>query len=109
MEYEIRIFETDNGKRPFSEWLNNLRDIQAKAKIRLRLDRLAMGNFGDCKSVKEGVSELKIGFGPGYRVYFGRIGKQCVLLLAGGTKNSQQKDIEKAQEYLEEFQIREEK
>ncbi len=63
MEYEIRIFETDNGKRPFSEWLNNLRDIQAKAKIRLRLDRLAMGNFGDCKSVKEGVSELKIGFG----------------------------------------------
>jgi putative addiction module killer protein len=105
MEHEIRIFETSNGKRPFSEWLNNLRNIPVKAKIRLRLDRLAMGNFGDCKPVGAGVSELKIDFGPGYRIYFGKIGKQCVLLLSGGTKRSQQKDIEKAKEYFEEFKL----
>ncbi len=108
MEYEIRTYETKRGKCPFSEWMNNLKDLQAKTKIRLRLDRLAMGNFGDCKSVGDGVSELKIDFGPGYRVYFGKAGKTCVLLLTAGSKGSQQGDIEKAKEYFKDYKAREE-
>lgn len=106
MEYEIRTYETKTGERPFSEWLSYLKDFKAKVKIRLRLDRLAMGNFGDCESVGNGVSELKIYFGPGYRVYFGKIGKTCILLLMGGSKSGQQNDIEKAKEYFEDYKIR---
>lgn len=67
-----------------------------------------MGNFGDCEPVGDGISELKINFGPGYRVYFGKIGKTCVLLLVGGSKRSQQGDIEKAKEYFEDYKTREE-
>jgi putative addiction module killer protein len=74
MEYTIEIYQTDNGKRPFSQWLKDIKDQTTKAKVRLRLDRLEMGNFGQCKSVGEGVFELKIDFGPGYRIYFGKIG-----------------------------------
>lgn len=109
MEYEIRTYETKQGKRPFSEWLSSLKDLKAKAKVRLRLDRLAMGNFGDCEPVGDGVSELKIDFGPGYRVYFGRIGRTCVLLLMGGSKRGQQGDIEKAKAYFEDYKLREKK
>lgn len=75
MEYEIRTYETKRGQRPFSEWLDGLKDLKTKAKIRIRLDRLAMGNFGDCESVGHGISELKIDFGPGFRIYFGKVGK----------------------------------
>lgn len=106
MEYEIRTYETKQGKRPFSEWLIGLKNIKVKTIIRLRLDRLAMGNFGDCTFVGGGVSELKIDFGPGFRIYFGKIDKSCVLLLIGGTKRRQQKDIEKAKVYFEDYQER---
>lgn len=103
VEYEVEIYEIDIGKCPYSEWLNALKDIQGRAKIRTRIDRLKLGNFGKCDPVGEGIRELKIDFGPGYRVYFGQIGTKCVLLLCGGSKKGQSNDIDKAKEYFEDF------
>ena len=80
----------------FAKWLDGLRDVRAKARILLRLRRLSLGNFGDWKSVGEGVSELRIDYGPGYRVYLTRQGASIVILLAGGTKKSQSLDIKRA-------------
>ena len=80
----------------FSDWLLNLRDVRAQARIAQRIQRLAHGNFGDTKSVGERVSELRITYGPGYRVYFTRRGEVVVVLLWGGDKSTQARDIEKA-------------
>jgi len=99
----IKTYVRANGKSPFESWLINLRDKSAKAKILTRIDRLRLGNFGDCKSVGLGVFELRIHFGPGYRVYFGLVGNEVVLLLLGGDKSSQRKDIKTAQGYWKEF------
>lgn len=96
---EIRIYEIRVGKVPFTEWLDSLRDIKAQSKIRIRLARLEQGNLGNYRSVGEGVCELKIDYGPGYRVYFGQVGSTIVVLLCGGDKSSQEKDILTAQEY----------
>lgn len=101
----IELFEylTENGRNPFREWLIGLRDRQARAKIRVRLNRIRLGNFGDCKSVGGGVSELRIPHGPGYRVYLGRRGNTVVILLHGGDKKSQSKDIVQAQAYWADY------
>ena len=80
----------------FIEWLTNLRDVAARARIAKRIDRVAAGNFGDTKPVGAGVSELRFTFGPGYRVYYTRRGDVVVILLCGGDKGSQGKDIERA-------------
>lgn len=72
----------------------------------MRLDRLKLGNFGDCKTLQEGVSELRIHYGPGIRIYYGKIGNRIVLLLCGGDKDSQDNDINKAKEYLKDYQSR---
>jgi len=80
----------------FGKWLLELRDLRARARIQARIDRLESGNAGDVKPVGEGVSEMKIDYGPGYRVYFVRRGSELVILLAGGDKSSQSKDIRKA-------------
>lgn len=80
----------------FADWLDGLRDARAKARILVRLRRLSLGNFGDWKSVGSGVSELRVDYGPGYRVYLTRQGDSVVILLAGGTKKSQSRDIERA-------------
>ena len=80
----------------FIEWLARLRDVQARARIAKRIDRIAQGNLGDAKSVGGGVSELRFAFGPGYRVYFTVRGKVVVILLCGGDKGSQARDIERA-------------
>ena len=80
----------------FAEWIDDLRDIRGRARIQARIERLAMGNPGDAKSVGEGVCELRIKYGPGYRVYFTRRGREVVLLLAGGDKSSQTRDIRTA-------------
>ena len=107
MEIDIEIYETPNGKRPFEAWIKDVREIHTRSKILTRLDRLKLGNFGDCKTIDDGVCELRIHYGPGIRVYYGKAGSKVILLLCGGDKGSQQRDIAKAKEYLNEYQTRE--
>jgi putative addiction module killer protein len=85
----IEIRKTEN----YVKWIDNLRDHQARARVLARIERLALGNPGDVKPVGEGVSELRIDFGPGYRVYFTKRGREIVILLAGGDKSTQPADI----------------
>lgn len=80
----------------FANWLDNLRDIQAKARVLVRIERLASGNAGDVKPIGEGVSEMRVNYGPGYRVYFVQRGSELIILLAGGDKSSQPRDIKAA-------------
>jgi putative addiction module killer protein len=87
----------------FDDWFQNLKDRQAILRIRARIDRAESGNFGDVKPVSEGVSEMRIDFGPGYRIYFTQRGLEIVLLLAGGNKSTQQKDIKTALELAREL------
>ena len=88
--FEIRKTDT------FAKWLDGLHDMRARARIQARIERLAQGNAGDAKPVREGVSELRINYGPGYRVYFKKQGDVVVILLAGGNKNTQARDIKRA-------------
>lgn len=80
----------------FAKWIDGLQDIRARARILVRIERLAAGNPGDVKPVGEGVSELRVDYGPGYRVYFKKMGQKVIILLAGGDKKSQSKDIKTA-------------
>jgi putative addiction module killer protein len=91
------------GKEPFNDWLRGLRDPRSRRRILQRLWRLESGNFSDCKPVGGGVSELRFTFGPGYRVYFGQDGSTIVVLLCGGDKGSQRKNIRQAQAYWKEY------
>lgn len=109
MEIEIEIYETAKGKRPFESWFEEIGEIHTRARILTRLDRLKLGNFGDCKSIGEGISELRLHFGPGFRLYYSKIGNRVILLLCGGDKGSQSKDIILAKEYWKDYQAREKK
>ena len=100
---EIQNYITPTGKIPFEEWLNSLRDRVARAKIRSRLKRVESGNSGNYRAVGEGVCELKIDYGPGYRIYFGQIGSKIILLLCGGDKSTQDQDILTAKEYWRDY------
>ena len=80
----------------FAQWLDNLHDLQARARVQTRIERLAAGNPGDVESVGDGVSELRLNYGPGYRVYFKKRGRELSILLAGGDKSTQAKDIKTA-------------
>ncbi len=96
---DVLRYQAEDATEPITEWLNNLRDRQAQARLRVRLRRLEVGNFGDCDPVGEGVFELREHVGAGYRVYFGRHGRQVVILLCGGDKKSQTADIKRAKKY----------
>ena len=104
--YAIAYYLTETGGKPFKEWLDGLKDIMARQKIRVRLDRARLGNLGRNRSVGEGVYELKIEYGPGYRVYYAIEKKTIVLLLMGGDKSSQDKDIALARKYWEDYKRR---
>ena len=103
---EILEYLTEDGRNPFRDWLSSLRDGQARSRVRVRLNRVRMGNLGDSRSVGGGVNELRIPYGPGYRVYYGRQGNAIVILLCGGNKGNQRRDIPQAQRHWEDFQSR---
>ncbi len=104
MAREIEILLYRKGQStPFSDWLASLKDARAIGIVRARLNRIRLGNFGDCKSVGGGVEELRIDFGPGYRIYYGRQGPLVVVLLCGGDKGSQARDIVTARKYWKEY------
>lgn len=103
---ELRIYTTATGRTPFREWLLSLKDLQARAMIRIRLARVQLGNFGDCRPVGEGLSELRINYGPGYRVYFGQDGSTLVILLCGGSKGTQRHDIVRAKSFWNDYRSR---
>lgn len=96
----IEVRQTDL----FANWLRKLHDEQARARIQIRIRRLSLGNFGDVKPVGEGIGELRIDYGPGYRVYFQQTGSLLVLLLIGGNKKTQDVDIAKAKKLAKEAQ-----
>jgi putative addiction module killer protein len=97
--YHLAYYLEDDGSAPFTEWLSKLRDRNAHARISARLNRVKLGNFGVVKALGDGVNELKIDYGPGYRVYYAMNGKTVVLLLIGGDKSTQSQDIKTAKSY----------
>ena len=102
-EILVRRYCTVGGAEPFTEWFAGLKDRKAHARILARIEVLALGSLGDAKALRDGVWELRIDVGPGYRVYFGREGNAVVILLCGGDKSTQAKDIEQAKALLAEL------
>jgi putative addiction module killer protein len=102
-EYNIEIYSTESDQEPFTDWLNSLRDANAKKSVLLRMQRIRQGNFGDCEPISGGLHELRIHLGPGFRVYFAKVGATIILLLGGGSKNSQVRDIEKCHAFLDDY------
>lgn len=101
---QLRYYVAPTQKIPFLEWLNHLKDPQIRARIRTRLDRLEQGNYGDYKSVGDGVFELRLDFGSGYRIYYAEAGDCLVILLCGGDKRTQTADIQTAKRYWQALQ-----
>ncbi|OYY58990.1 MAG: addiction module protein [Polynucleobacter sp. 35-46-207] len=102
----LKIYTDAQGNAPFERWLHGLKDIQARARIRARLARVEVGNLGDCKNLREGIQELRLDYGPGYRVYLSRQGDEIVLLLSGSDKSDQDRVIKQAIKYLEDWKER---
>jgi putative addiction module killer protein len=103
---EIRHYVTATGKDPYQQWLDGLKDLKGRVIIQRRIDRVANGNFGDHRFCRDGVWELRIDYGPGYRVYYAPAGETVVLLLCGGSKRSQSADIEEAARYWADYHRR---
>lgn len=107
MEAKVRIIEyytTSAGKQPVRNWLTNIKDNLTQAILYKRIRQAGLGNFGKTRNIGDGVNELKIDYGPGYRVYFGVYQDELILLLVGGSKRTQQSDIEKARDYWIQWQ-----
>ncbi len=104
--YELRHYTNPEGQDLFGRWLDGLSDRQAQARVAARLIRLNNGNFGDCKPLGEGVWEVRIDWGPGYRVYYAIDGKRVILLCEGGDKRTQTADINRAKKRWSEWQQR---
>jgi putative addiction module killer protein len=98
----VREYVTSDGRCPFRAWLDTL-DVPVRARIQARVLRFEIGNLGDHKSVRAGVFEARLDFGPGYRIYFGKDGRSVVVLLVGGSKGSQTKDIHRAQSFWQDY------
>ena len=98
----VRYYKQANDRSPFKEWIEGL-DKKARQIIFQRIDRIRLGNFGDCRSLGSGIYELRIFWGPGYRVYYGLRGIEMIILLCGGDKSSQEKDIRKAHQFWKEI------
>jgi putative addiction module killer protein len=103
---EIRHYLTASGRDPYQEWLDKLKDLTGRIAIQRRVDRVAEGTFGDHKPLQEGVCELRIDFGPSYRVYYAMESATIVLLLCGGSKRAQDADIKRATRYWRDYQRR---
>ena len=99
----LKYYQTSNGKQPFTEWLMGLKDVVGIAKINKRIERLMLGQHGDSESVGGGVFELRIHYGPGYRLYYAEQGGELVILLYGGSKGSQQRGIDRAIAYWKDY------
>ncbi len=106
IEKKLLLYQTANGKVPFVEWIERL-DLPIRKRIEIGVDKLELGYMPDCKSIHDGVYEMRLHFGPGFRIYFGQTGQEIILLLCGGDKGSQTKDIRKAVEYWCDFKRRE--
>ena len=104
--FDLLDYQMADGRDPFKEWLADLADRQARARVAVRVQRMAAGNFGDHKPLSDGVWELKIDHGPGYRVYYAQAGRRVLLLLVGGDKRRQQADIATAVRYWQDWQRR---
>ncbi len=104
--FDIQNYLSHAGADPYANWLASLADRQARARVLVRIGRMASGNFGDVKPVGGGVWEARVDWGPGYRVYYAQAGKRLILLLIGGDKRKQQSDIEQAHAYWEDWQQR---
>ncbi len=100
---KLQAYRTPNGRVPFTEWFDSIRDKRTQTLIEARLIYLEQGNFGDCRSVGAGVFELRIHVGAGHRIYFGEVDNTIVLLLCGGDKSSQTRDIARAKTYWSEY------
>ncbi len=106
MDYRIEIYKTEDGTEPFVEWLNALKDMDTRTLIVQRLQRIKAGNFGDCDPIEDGLWEFRIHVGPGFRLYYARTGKTVILLVAGGLKKSQKRDIKQALMHLKDYKRR---
>lgn len=106
MNQTLLNYVLPTGEAPVEEWLAGLKDIKGRAKIRARINQIRTGNPGKFKMIAPGVMEMKIDFGPGYRVYYARVGAKIILLLCGGDKTTQSSDIKTASEYLADYKRR---
>lgn len=102
-EKQIIVYSDETGTEPFSEWIDSLKDVMGRKRILVRIERLAHGNYGDCEPVGEGISELRMFFGSGYRVYFAERDSKLVILLCGGNKSTQVQDIKNAKLYWKDY------
>lgn len=103
---EVEIYETRDGKKPFQQWFDSLYDLRLCRAVMRRVDRMSLGNFGDHRALGEGLFELRIHEGPGLRIYYGRFGNRVVIVLSGGDKSKQLKDIHRAHMYWREYRER---
>lgn len=103
---EIRHYLTALGRDLFQTWLDGIRDMRARVAIQRRIDRLAAGNFGDHKFCRDGISELRVDVGAGYRVYYAKVGQAITLIVCGGDKRTQTADIDRAVKFWEDYQRR---
>jgi len=102
----LREYTDELGNSPYADWLKSLRDIKARARIIMQVDRIELGLFSDSRPIGEGLSEVRIHYGPGYRVYYGKAGKHIYLLLCGGDKLTQDRDIKRAKAYWQDHRRR---